>query len=173
MMYKNGAGWYAVFVATGEEDKVKARINFRMQDRLRAIVPKRRLKERREGRWEDKIRTLFPGYILLNGMISNETYGLVRDIPGVIRFLRDKDGPLQIHKSEIEVIGKLTADCEIIGYSRVYVTGEKVTVIDGPLYGMEGCIKSIDKRKGRAKVLLNIMNEPRLVELSVALVQPA
>lgn len=172
-MYENDVNWYAVFVATGEEDKVKARINFRMQSRLRAIVPKRRLKERKDGKWEDKIRTLFPGYILLSGIISDDIYDLVRDIPGVIRFLRDKDGPLQIHKSEIEVISRLTCDCEIIGYSRVYVTGEKVMVIDGPLYGMEGSIKSIDKRKGRVKVLLNLMNEPRLVELSVALVQSA
>ncbi len=173
MMYENEVNWYAVFVATGEEDKVKARINFRMQGRLRAIVPKRRLKERKDGKWEDKIRTLFPGYILLSGIISDDIYDLVRDIPGVIRFLRDKDGPLQIHKSEIEVISRLTCDCEIIGYSRVYVTGEKVMVIDGPLYGMEGSIKSVDKRKGRVKVLLNLMNEPRLVELSVALVQSA
>ncbi len=173
MIYENGVNWYAVFVATGEEDKVKARINFRMQGRLRAIVPKRRLKERKDGKWEDKIRTLFPGYILLSGLISDDIYDLVRDIPGVIRFLRDKDGPLQIHKSEIEVISRLTCDCEIIGYSRVYVTGEKVMVIDGPLYGMEGSIKSIDKRKGRVKVLLNLMNEQRLVELSVALVQSA
>ena len=173
MKYENDVNWYAVFVATGEEDKVKARINFRMQSRLRAIVPKRRLKERKDGKWEDKIRTLFPGYILLSGIISDDIYDLVRDIPGVIRFLRDKDGPLQIHKSEIEVISRLTCDCEIIGYSRVYVTGEKVMVIDGPLYGMEGSIKSIDKRKGRVKVLLNLMNEPRLVELSVALVQSA
>lgn len=173
MRYENGANWYALFVTTGNEDKVKERINFRMKGRIRAVVPKRRIRERKDGKWEDKVRTLFPGYILLNGTISYETYNMLRGIPDVIRLLRDSDGPLQIQKTEVEVICKLTADSEIIECSSVYVAGGKVMVVDGPLYGLEGFIRSIDKRKGRVKVMLTLMSESRLVELSVALIHPA
>jgi len=173
MIFKDEVGWYALFVATGEEEKVKERINFRLNGQLRAIVPKRRMRERRQGKWEDKLRTLFPGYILLNGIISNQTYDIVRDIPGVIRLLKDNDGPQQIYQSEIEVISRLTADSEIIECSKIYVIGGRVVVAEGPLYGLEGFIQSVDKRKGRVKVVLNLMGEPRIVELSVALVQPA
>ncbi len=173
MEYKTEEKWYALFVATGDEDKVKERINFRMQNRVRAIVPKRRMKERKDGKWEYKIRILFPGYVLLNGVITNENYETVRDIPGVIRLLRDNDGLQQISEKEIEIISRLTTESEVIGSSTIYESGGRIIVIDGPLYGLEGSIQSVDKRKGRVKVTLNLMNEQRIVELSVALVQPA
>lgn len=172
-MYNTKEKWYALFVATGEEDKIKARINYKLEGEMRAIVPKRRMRERRNGKWEEKLRTLFPGYILLNGRMNCEVCNLMREVPGVFRLLSNGDGPQEIYESEIDIIGRLTADGEIIGSSRVCVEGGNVVVMDGPLFGLGGYIKAIDKRKGRVKVILNLMGEPRTVELSVALVQPA
>lgn len=165
--------WYALFVITGEEDKVKRTIHFRMRNELKAFVPKRRMIERKEGKWHERIRPLFPGYVLLNGQISNRTYNLISELPGVIRFLKDKDGLQEIHESEIWLLLRLMADNEIIGCSNVYVEGDRVEVIDGPLFGLEGYIKEVNKRKGRAKVLLNLLGHPRTVELCVTMVQPA
>lgn len=173
MKYITEDKWYALFVTTGEEDRVKERIHFRMKDELKALVPKRKMRERKEGKWEDRIRTLFPGYVLLKGKMSNNKYNLIRDIPGVIKLLRDNEGPQEIEQSEIGVIGRLTADNEIIGSSSVFVRGGEVVVIDGPLLGLEGYIQSLDKRKGRVKVVFNLMGEPRTVELSVSMVQSA
>ena len=173
MGYITKEKWYALFVATGEEDKVKERIHFRMKDEIKALVPKRRMRERKEGKWDDKIRTLFPGYVLLTGQMDNQKYSFIRDVPGVIRLLKDGDGPQEIHEREIRLISKLTYDNEIIGSSSIFVQGEKIVVIDGPLLGLEGNIKSIDKRKGRVKVLLNLMGEPREVELSVTMIHAA
>lgn len=165
--------WYALFVATGEEDKVKERINFKMKDEIRALVPKRKMRERKEGKWEDIIRILFPGYVLLNCEMNGKNYNQIREIPGVIKLLKDNDGPQEINEYEIEIIGMLTANNEVIGSSRVFIQGGDVVVIDGPLLGLEGYIQAIDKRKGRVKVVLNLMGEPRTVELSVAMVQSA
>lgn len=165
--------WYALFVATGEEDKVKERIYFRMKDELKALVPKRRMRERKVGKWEDKVRTLFPGYVLLKGQMNNKKYNLIREIPGVIRLLKNSDGPQEINELEIELIGRLTATNEIIGSSSIFIQGGDVVVIDGPLLGLEGYIQALDKRKGRVKVVLNLMGEPRTVELCVTMVQPA
>lgn len=173
MNTKEEKKWYALFVTTGEEDKVKERIHFRMKDELKALVPKRRMRERKEGCWQERIRPLFPGYVLLNGQISNRIYNLISDIPGVIKLLKDTDGPQEIHENEIGVLLRLISDNEIIGWSKVYVQGEKVEVVDGPLFGLEGYIKAVNKRKGRVKVFFNLMGEPRTVELCITMVQPA
>lgn len=173
MNTKDNYKWYALFVVTGEEDKVKERIYFRMKDELKALVPKRRMRERKEGKWQERIRTLFPGYVLLNGQINTEVYNLISTIPGVIRFLKNNDGPQYIDEHEMYIIQKLTSENEIIGFSSVDIRGRKIQIIDGPLTGMEGYIQSIDRRKGRAKVLINLMGEPRIVELCVSLIQSA
>jgi len=173
MEYITKDKWYVLFVATGNEDKVKERIHFRLEDEIKALVPKRRMRERKDGKWEDKIRTLFPGYVLLKGEMSNKKYNLIKDIPGVFRLLMDGGGPQEISEHEIEIISRLTANNEIIERSSVYIQGGEVMVIDGPLLGLEGYIQSIDKRKGRVKVIFNLMGEPRAVELSVEMVQSA
>ncbi len=165
--------WYALFVVTGEEDKVKERIHLRIRDELKALVPKRRMRERKEGSWQERIRPLFPGYVLLNGQINNRTYNLISDMPGVIRLLKNTDGPQEIYENEIWFLKRLIADNEIIGCSNVYIQGDKVVVVDGPLFGLEGYIKAVNKRKGRVKVFFNLMGEPRTVELCITMVQPA
>jgi transcriptional antiterminator NusG len=166
--------WHALFVTTGDEDKVKERLQYRFKDGdLRIIVPKRKLKERKDGKCETRIRTLFPGYVLLNGCISLDEYRLFKGVPGLIKPLGDRSGLLPIQEHEINVISRLICNDEIIGPSSVFMEGGCVVVIDGPLLGMGGLIESIDRRKGRAKVRLNFIGEPRLVELSVSMVQPA
>lgn len=166
--------WYALFVMTGEEDKVKERLIYRFgESNLRILVPKRRMRERYKGNWEIKLRTLFPGYVLLNGSVNIEVYNKFRGVPGLIRPLKDSTGLTEIPRNEITVLSRLICDNEIIGSSNVYVEGGRIVVIDGPLLGMEGFIESIDRRKGRVKVRLNFIGEARLVELSVSMVQSA
>ncbi len=173
MEYIDKNKWYAIFVATGDEDKVKERINFRLREDFKVLVPKRKMRERKEGQWKDKIRILFPGYVLLNGQMSNNKYNQLRDIPGVIRLLKDSDGPQEISDSEISIISRLTYNNEIIGSSILNRVGGAIEVIDGPLLGMEGFIRSINERKGRVKVVINLLGEPRTVELSIAMVRPS
>lgn len=166
------SNWYAVFVVTGDEDNVKERLVYKFkQSDLKVVIPKRRLRERKDGIWYTKIRTLFPGYILINGEIHIEDYELLKKVPGVIKLLGDKGKPVEISWYEMDVITRLICDNEIIGCSRIQLENQKIVVIDGPLLGLDGYIESIDKRKGRAKVRLNLMGEPRMVELSIAMVQ--
>lgn len=166
--------WYALFVITGEEDNVKERLLYRLRDKnLKIVVPKRRLRERRNGIWETKIRTLFPGYVLINGCIGIDEYYTLKNVPGLIKILRDKSGLLHIDEEEIRIISRLICNNEIIEPSSVFIDGRRVAVIDGPLLGLEGLIESVDKRKGRVKVRLSFIGEPRLVELSVSMLQPA
>jgi len=164
--------WYALFVQTGKEDQVKEYIMKNFDSNLRAIVPKRKLKERKGGTWSYVIRTLFPGYVLLNGDIEDKKHNYYKNIPGAIKLLRNDYEPLKIEKHEIQTISRLICNDEIIGFSSVLVKGGSVVVVDGPLTSMEGHIVDINKRKARAKVRLNFMGEPRIVELGISVLQP-
>ncbi|NSW91333.1 MAG: antiterminator LoaP [Firmicutes bacterium] len=176
MYYFEGMGkWYALFVMTGEEEKVKERLlyRFRERDDLRIIVPMRRIRERKDGRWEVKLKTLFPGYVLYNGIMGIEEYYNMKGVPGLLRVLKNKYEPLEIDEEEIYVISRLMCNGEIIGTSTLYESGEKIVVVDGPLVGLEGLIESVDTRKGRAKVRLNFIGESRLVDLSIKMIHTA
>jgi len=171
--FEGSGKWYALFVLTGEEDKVKERLEYRLKgSKLKCFVPKRKLRERKDGKWEEKVRTIFPGYILVNGYIGEEEYYFFKEIPGLLRILKDNYEPLEIGEQDIEVLSKLIRSGEIIDSSSVLVESGKINVVSGPLYGLEGLIESIDKRKGRARVRLNFAGEPRLVDLSVLIIQP-
>ncbi|MCX7842016.1 MAG: antiterminator LoaP [Clostridia bacterium] len=165
--------WYALFVVTGEEDNVKERLQFKFKDSIRILVPKRKLKERKDGKWEYVIRTLFPGYVLLHGDITIEHYYEMKGIPGLIKFLRSGSDLLEINYWEMEVIAQLICNDETIGFSDVLVENGKVIVVDGPLLSMEGYIVSLNKRKGRAKVRLDFLGEQRTVELGINMLQSA
>ena len=171
--FYNPENWYALFVATGQEDKVKERLVYRFGDKIKILVPKRKLRERRGGTWVHIVRVLFPGYVLINGNIGVEEYYRLKGVPGLFRLLKAGQMPTRIEPYEMEVINKLICNDETIGFSSVLVENGRVVVVDGPLVSLEGQIQSIDRRKGRAKVILNFMGEPRTVELGVSVLQPA
>jgi transcriptional antiterminator NusG len=165
--------WYALFVLTGSEDKVKKRLDYRFQGELRIVVPKRKLRERRNGKWHNVIRTLFPGYVLLNGEMSVDNYYRLKRVPGLLGLLKSGYDPAPIDYWEMEVINRLICNNETVGYSNVLMENGKVVVVDGPLVSLEGQIISVNLRKCRAKVSLTFMGEPRVVELGINMLQPA
>ena len=70
----DNASWYAMFVKTGDEDHVKERARFRLKDQFNVYVPKRKLRELKNRIWYNKVRILFPGYVILNGDMNAENY---------------------------------------------------------------------------------------------------
>ena len=159
--------WYAAFVETGCEDKVKIRLEYRLHDKLFFYVPKRKLRERKGGVWHDKCHTLFPGYVLINGIIQPDNLSCFKNIPNLWKILSNNGQPLTILPSEIKFINSLMADGEEIGPSSLFYEGGQIKIIDGPLKGFEGRILKIDRRKGRAKVKMSFLGEERVIELSV------
>lgn len=160
--------WHALFVTTGHEDKVKKAIEATFKDEIKSIVPKRELRERKSGKWHIVKRTLFPGYVLIKGKITLETYYRIKEIPMLANLLRDESGPLKIEEKELEVLNILLKNGEEnIGISTAYKEGQKVRIIDGPLVGLEGHIQSVDTRKGRAKVSIDFLGDTRTVQLGI------
>jgi len=165
--------WYALFVLTGQEEKVKERIMYRFDDRLRAVVPKRILRERKGGSWRIVKRVLFPGYVLINGRIDVDLYYSMKSVPGLLKLIKSGYDPVSITEEEIRILSRLMSNGEEIGISSALDEGGRIRITDGPLLAMEGYIKEINRRKGRAKVVINFLGEERTVELAVTVLQPA
>ena len=164
--------WYGLFVLTGNEDKVKERVKYRLPGDYKVVVPKRKLKLRKGGIWKVESKVLFPGYVLMNGEINSEIYYLLKSIPDVFKLLRTGSSFAAIDDREMEVLSRLICNGEEIGFSKVLMENGRVRVLDGPLVSFEGIIQSIDRRKERAKVLLNFLGEGRAIDLGISLLEP-
>jgi len=150
---------------------VKKILEKEVGDEYQFIVPTRELKERKDGKWRSVKRKLFPGYILIKGVMNIDTYYKLKKIPGIIKLLSSEDEVLTVDESELRVLKILIDnDGNNIGISSLYRENDGVIIVAGPLMGLEGQIIKIDYRKGRAKVSLRFMNEERVVELGIEVV---
>lgn len=168
MWNDNKKQWYALFVQSGQEERVKNILSHKLAGDLCYSVPKRCLRERRLGKWREVKRTLFPGYVLIHCEMTEELYYQMKGTEGLVKLLRDEEAPISIPDEELSFLSDLLDDgVDEIGFSTLYREGDQVVVTEGPLKGMEGHIKKINKRKGRAQVQMTFMGEPRIIELGV------
>ncbi len=165
--------WHGVFVVTGDEERVKERVKYRLPDDYTVLVPKRKLRLRKGGIWRVETKVLFPGYVLINGEINTDIYYRLKNIPNVLKLLKTGTSVTAIDSREMAVLSRLVCNNEEIGFSSVLMESGKVKVVDGPLFALEGIILSIDHRKERARVRLNFLGEERTVDLGVAFLRPA
>jgi len=164
--------WYAIHVRTGREDAVCGEI--RKQAALvgydadfELLVPKRKLHERHQGMFVEVIRTMFPGYVLVqSGDIHKLVEAVVRS-KGIIRFLQSEGEFQEARLEEIAAIVYMTDKAGVIGLSEVLLEGDPITVVSGPLKGYEGSIKKIDKHHHRAKVEFWLGCRRHLIDLAV------
>lgn len=196
-------GWYALFVETGSEDIVQKclKLQFCQKD-LYSCVPKRLVPERREGEFYSVVKTLFPGYLLINTKMTPSIYYELKKVPKYYRMLRNSAFLLdKIHRRspklmnphiveesnqisnyddffdkidevEIRKILQLVNNENIIEYSSVIVESSKVYVQSGPLYGLEGMIKKIDKRRRRAQIAIRLCGGERLIDVGIEILVP-
>ena len=168
---QNEESWHAIYVLTGQEEKVRTALEKHFGEQLKILIPKRELRERKAGKWHLVQRKLFPGYVLVKGLLTTELYYQIKTLPMLTKLLKSEDGPLTIEEKELEVLKILfSEDEEVIGFSTIYKTGDKVQVYSGPLEGLEGYIQRVDQRKGRAKVKLDFLGQTRIVELGIDIV---
>jgi len=163
--------WYALFVKTGEEDTLKKFIEILMPpDQLKILIPKRKIRERKQGKVYEKIKTLLPGYVLIYANMDVGFYYRLRSMPHLLTILKDKYEPIQIRDEEISVILALTNKGDVIGFSQIYKEGDIIKVKKGPLVGLEGIIESYDHRKQRLKVVITFMGKTKRIDLGAELV---
>jgi transcriptional antiterminator NusG len=167
------SNWNALFVITGEEERVKERLLYRFHEQFRIFVPKRKLRERKNGSWHFETRVLFPGYVVLQGNIDTKAYYNLKGVPGLVRLLRTGWEFANIEDHEINTLSRLICNGDEIGMSSALIENGNVRIIEGPLCTMEGMIQEINVRKGRAKVKLDFLGESRIIELGVSVLNPS
>ncbi len=161
--------WYALFVKTGKEDLVVKYLSYHF-NRLEClpIIPKTRIIERTKGKYYEVLKPLFPGYVLINSNMNYELYNKIKMIPIVYNLLgQAEEYYTSIYNEEMEPILKLINKDNIIDYSKVYIDNSMVYVKAGPLKGMEGTIKHINKRKKRATIALDFMGSYKMINVGI------
>ena len=163
--------WYAIFVETGQEEKLKQLIDtLYPDDNIKILIPKRRLIERRQGKKHEVIKILFPEYVLIQTVMAFSMYYRLSRLPMVYSILKDECEPVPIRDEEMAVILSLTSEGDTIGFSEVYREGDRIVVINGPLKGLEGIIEKFDARKNRIKVCIQFLGREKRIDLGAHLV---
>ncbi|MCY8910319.1 transcription antiterminator [Bacillus atrophaeus] len=168
--------WYALFVETGKEEVVQQNLKLIFDKTLLDIViPKRKIPEKKDGKVNHVIRIIFPGYVLVKTKMTARIYHKIKKIPNVcilvnrgVYYSKDyNENFTKIDEGEIKPLLKLLSKDDIIDYSKVYIEKSKVLVKCGPLKGNEAIIKRVDKRKNRAKILLNFLGKENTIDVGI------
>ena len=171
--------WYVVNTYSGHENKVKEKLEMRaesmgMQDYIyRVIVPMEKIIETKNGVEKEREKKMFPGYILVEMVMSDEAWYIVRNTPGVTGFIGSsgkgaKPTPLQPY--EVDKI------LNSMGISRIDIDkelaqGTKVSIIDGPFKGMFGKVDSIEPGSSKVNLLVDLFGQETSVEVELSQIQ--
>lgn len=168
--------WYVVNTYSGHESKVQEKLQMRaesmgFQDYIfRIIVPEETIKETmKDGSIKEKKKKMFPGYILVEMIMTDEAWYIVRNTPGVTGFIGSSGKGAKPTPLKPQEIDKILAN---MGMTRMDVdkelsVGTKVTIVDGPFKGMEGIIDNLDVENSRLTVLIDLFGQETPVEVEL------
>ena len=170
--------WYVVHVYSGSEKKVVEAINDQivrkgMQDYFEEVLmPTEEVVEVRRGARVNSERKFFPGYILINMELTDETWQLVKSQSKVTGILGGKGKPIPITEKEAkQLINQISEGIERPRASIIYEVGEQVRVCDGPFASFNGLVEDVDEDKARLKVAVSIFGRSTPVDLDYSQVE--
>ena len=168
--------WYVVNTYSGHESKVKEKLEMRAESMgfkdniFRIIVPEETVKETmKDGSIKEKKKKMFPGYILVEMIMTDEAWYIVRNTPGVTGFIGSSGKGAKPTPLKPQEIDKILAN---MGMTRMDVdkeltVGTKVTIVDGPFKGMDGTISTLDLENSRLTVLVDLFGQETSVEVEL------
>ena len=165
-----GRNWYAIHTYSGYENAVARNLKQRieslgMEDKIfSVIVPvekKAKIKAGKRVVIEEKI---YPGYVLVDMVVSDDSWYVVRNTPRVTGFIGSGVVPVPLEAKEIEELFSRMGD-ESIKHKIDLVVGETVSIVDGPFKDFEGKVNEIDEERGKVKVLVSMFGRETPVEL--------
>jgi len=170
--------WYIIQAYSGFEKKVAASIKDQADAKglgeniEEVLVPTEEVVEMRRGKKVNAERKFFPGYILINMDMTDDTWHLVKDTPKVSGFLGSSGKPAPISDSEAKaILSQVQEGVDKPKRSIVYHIGETVKVADGPFASFNGVVEDIDEEKERLKIAVSIFGRSTLVELGYGQVE--
>jgi transcription termination/antitermination protein NusG len=170
--------WYVIHVYSGFEKKVAQAIEEQarqlgMEDYIsQVLVPTEEVVEMRRGAKVSSERKFFPGYILAEMELTDETWHLVKNTPKVTDFLGGQGRPQPITKAEADrILYQVQEGVERPKPSVVFEIGEQVRVCDGPFNSFNGMVEDVDEERSRLKVAVSIFGRATPVELEYTQVE--
>jgi transcriptional antiterminator NusG len=174
----NERHWYVVHCYSGQENKVRHSIEQRietmgMQDRIfDVVVPTEEEIEVREGKRRTIERRVFPGYILVQMIMDEDSWYVVRNTPGVTGFVGMGNEPTPLRPEEVsQIMRRMEAEAPKIKVT--FRPGQKVRIIDGPFNEFIGTVGDIDMEKAKVRVLVSFFGRETPVELDFLQVEKA
>lgn len=165
------AHWYVVYTYSGYENKVKVTLeklveNRGMQDKIQEIIiPMEEEIEIKDGKQKTSIKKVFPGYVLIKMIMTDETWYIVKNIKGVFNFVGVGEKPLPLTEKEMQTLGIediMNLDFEV---------GDTVRIITEPFYNYAATIEEIFKDKKRVKVKVSMFGRETTVDLEFDQIQ--
>lgn len=166
----SGREWYVVHCYSGYENKVRHAIEQRietmgMRDKIfDVIVPTQEEIEVKEGKRRAVERRVFPGYILVEMKMDEDSWYVVRNTPGVTGFVGMGNDPTPLRQEEVKAIMDRMESTDV-HYVVKFKVGEKVRIIDGPFNDFIGTVAGIDQGKSKVRVMVNFFGRDTPVEL--------
>ncbi|MGC8460864.1 MAG: transcription termination/antitermination protein NusG [Candidatus Dormibacteria bacterium] len=173
----NEPHWYVINAYSGSEEKVRTNLIKRiesmdMHDKIfDVLVPVEDVIEIKDGQRRKVPRKVFPGYILVRMIMSDEAWSVVRNTPGVTSFVGTGNTPIPLQEHEVKGIQKQLKEEVPSKVTVEYEVGENVHVIDGPFTDFNGKVVEINMEKGKLKVLVNMFGRETPVELDLLQVE--
>ena len=170
---ENEKQWYVLHTYSGYENKVKLNIESRaqsmnMEDHIfRVVIPEEEQVEVKDGKEKATTQKTFPGYVLVEMIMSDEAWFVVRNTPGVTGFVGSHEaGSKQsaLLNEEIEVILKrmgMSTRTHDVNFEK----GEPVTITDGAFNGLSGFVEEVDSEKGKLKVMIEMFGRETIDEI--------
>ncbi|MDO8590091.1 MAG: transcription termination/antitermination protein NusG [bacterium] len=165
-----GRNWYVVHTYAGYENAVMRNLKQRieslgMEDKIfNVIVPTEKKIKIKGGKRVEEEEKIYPGYILVDMIVTDDSWYVVRNTPRVTGFVGSGVYPVPIDKSEVDVLfARMSADK--VTHTINLLENDAVLIIDGPFKELEGKVSGIDEERGKVKVLVNMFGRETPVEL--------
>jgi transcriptional antiterminator NusG len=176
--HEDGRAWYVVHCYSGYENKVRHNLEQRietmgMKDMIfDVVVPTEEEIEVKEGKRRTVERRVFPGYILVNMLLTEESWYVVRNTPGVTGFVGMGNQPTPLRTEEVAMIIK-RMEAEAPRIKVTFRQGERVRIVDGPFNDFRGTVDEIDMERAKVRVMVNFFGRETPVELDFLQVEKA
>lgn len=165
--------WYVVNTYSGHENKVKEKLEMRaesmdMQDYIfRVVIPEEKVVEVKDGVTKEKVKKMFPGYILVEMVMTDEAWYVVRNTPGVTGFIGSSGKgakPFPVAQEEVDAVlrrlGRQDVNVQVD-----FEVGDRVEITNGAFKNSEGVIEAMDEEKKEATVLLILFGRETPTEI--------
>jgi transcriptional antiterminator NusG len=173
-----GPAWYVIHCYSGYENKVRHNLEQRietmgMKDKIfDVVIPTQEEIEVKDGKRRTVERHIFPGYVLVNLTLSEESWYVVRNTPGVTGFVGMGNNPTPLRPEEVsQIVKRMEAEAPTVKVT--YKVGERVRIVDGPFNDFRGVVAEIDMERTKVRVMVSFFGRETPVELDFLQVEKA